>query len=60
MKNRNERFDEVVRLVRGAMLQLFRRDPIVVQTQDTTIQIEHPNERGSFLTRGWRGRSPRF
>lgn len=50
MRNRNETFDEVVHLVREAMLQRFRRDPIVVQAQDTTIHIEHPAGDGSCMT----------
>ena len=47
----NERFERVLRAVREAMVQRFSRDPIVVQAQDTTIHIEHPIQRGSFLTR---------
>lgn len=53
MTSSTERFERVVHLVREGVLQRFRRDPIVVQVQDTTIHIEHPSEPGSFLTRDY-------
>lgn len=47
----DERFEKILRLVRDGIYQRFRRDPIVVQAQGTTIHIEHPSEVGAFLTR---------
>ena len=49
--NRDEKFEQLVRLVGDGMEQRFRRDRVVVHVDGSKIKIEHPGEPGTFLSR---------
>lgn len=48
--DRDEKFEQVGRLVRDGMEQRFRRDRLVVHVDGSKIKIEHPGEPGTFLS----------